>query len=36
MEDVTWEGERLIEETGPELLVGKQFLVGVTVMSPTS
>jgi hypothetical protein len=36
IEDATWEGEQLIQETGPELLVGKQFLVGETVMSPTS
>jgi hypothetical protein len=35
MEDATWEGEQLIQETGPELLVGKQFLAGETVMSPT-
>jgi hypothetical protein len=36
MKDATWEGEQLIQETGPELLVGKQFLEGETVMSPTS
>jgi hypothetical protein len=36
IEDVTWEGEQIIQETGPELLVGKQFLAGETVMSPTS
>jgi len=36
MEDATWEGEHLIQETGSELLVGKKFLVGETVMSPTS
>ena len=36
VEDATWEGEQLIQETGSELLVGKQFLAGETVMSPTS
>jgi hypothetical protein len=36
IEDATWEGEHMIQETGPELLVGKQFLAGETVMSPTS
>ena len=36
IEDATWEGEQMIQEIGPELLVGKQFLAGETVMSPTS
>jgi hypothetical protein len=36
MEDATWEGEQLIQETGPEFLVGKQFLARETVISPTS
>jgi hypothetical protein len=36
MEDATWEGEQLIQEAGSELLMGKQFLAGETVMSPTS
>jgi hypothetical protein len=36
MEDATGEGEQLIQETGPKLLVGKEFLAGETVTSPTS
>jgi hypothetical protein len=36
VEDAMWEGEQLIQETGSELLVGKQFLAGETVMSPIS
>jgi hypothetical protein len=36
IEDDTWENEQVIRETGSELLVGKQFLAGETVMSPTS
>ena len=36
IEDATWEEEQLIQETSPELLVGKQFLAGETVISPTS
>jgi hypothetical protein len=34
IEDATWEGEHMIQERGPELLVGKQFLAGETIMSP--
>jgi hypothetical protein len=36
IEDATWEGEQVLQETGSELFVGKQFLAGETVMSPTS
>jgi len=36
IEDATWESEQVIQETGAELLVGKQFLAGETIMSPTS
>jgi hypothetical protein len=36
IEDATWEGEQMLQKTGPELLVGKQFLAEETVMSPTS
>jgi hypothetical protein len=36
IEDATWESEQVIQETCSELLVDKQFLVGETVMSPTS
>jgi hypothetical protein len=36
IEDATWESEQVIQETGSELLVDKQFLAGETVMSPTS
>jgi hypothetical protein len=36
IEDATWEGEQKIQETGPKLLVGNQFIAGETVMSPTS
>ena len=36
IEDATWENEQMIRETGSKLLVGKQFLAGETVMSPTS
>jgi hypothetical protein len=35
IEDATWDSEQVIQETGSQLLVGKQFLVGETVMSPT-
>jgi hypothetical protein len=34
IEDATWESEQVIQETGSELLVDKQFLAGETVMSP--
>jgi hypothetical protein len=36
IEDATWENEQVVWETGLELLEGKQFLAGETVMSPTS
>ena len=36
IEDATWESEQVVRETGLELLEGKQFLAGETVMSPTS
>jgi hypothetical protein len=36
IEDATWESEQVIQETASELLVGKQFLAGETVLSPTS
>ena len=36
IEDATWESEQVIQEIGAELLVGKQFLAGETIMSPTS
>jgi hypothetical protein len=36
IEDATWESEQVLQETCSELLVGKQFLAGETVMSPTS
>jgi hypothetical protein len=36
MEDATWEGEQLIHKIGPKFLVGKQFLEGETVISPSS
>ena len=36
IEDATWENEQVMRETGSELLVGKQFLAGETVMSSTS
>jgi hypothetical protein len=36
IEDATWESEQVLQEKGSELLLGKQFLVGETVMSPTS
>ena len=36
IEDATWESEQVLQETGSELLVDKQFLAGETVMSPTS
>jgi hypothetical protein len=35
-EDATWESEQVLQEIASELLVGKQFLAGETVMSPTS
>jgi hypothetical protein len=34
--NATWEGEQVLHKTGSELLVGKQFPVGETVMSPSS
>jgi hypothetical protein len=36
IEDAMWENEQVVQETGLELLEGKQFLVGEAVMSPTS
>jgi hypothetical protein len=36
IEDSTWENEQVVRETGLELLEDKKFLVGETVMSPTS
>ena len=36
IEDATWESEQVLQETSSELLVGKQFLAGETVMSPAS
>ena len=36
IEDATWENEQVVRETGLELLEGKQFLAGETVMSTTS
>jgi hypothetical protein len=36
IEDATWEKEHVVREAGLELLEDKQFLVGETVMSPTS
>jgi hypothetical protein len=36
IENATWEGEQVLQETRSELFVGKQFPVGETVMSPTS
>jgi hypothetical protein len=36
IEDATWENEKVLQEAGSELLVGKQFPIGETVMSPTS
>ena len=36
IENVTWENEQVLQKVGLELLVGKQFPVGETVMSPTS
>jgi hypothetical protein len=36
IEDATWESEHILQETGSELLVDKQFLAGETAMSPTS
>ena len=36
IEDATWESEQVLQETSSEFLVGKQFLAGETVMSPTS
>jgi hypothetical protein len=35
IEDATWEGEQVLQK-GSKLLVGKQFPVGETVMSPSS
>jgi predicted Holliday junction resolvase-like endonuclease len=34
IEDATWESEQVLQETGSELLVGKQFLAGKTVIFP--
>jgi hypothetical protein len=36
IEDVTWEGEQVLQKVGTKLLVGKQFPIGDTVMSPSS
>jgi hypothetical protein len=36
IEDATWENEQVLQKAGSKLLVGKQFPVGETVMSPTS
>jgi hypothetical protein len=36
IEDATWENEKVLQEAGSKLLVGKQFPIGETVMSPTS
>ena len=36
IEDAMWENERMVRETGLELLEDKQFQDGETVMSPTS
>jgi hypothetical protein len=36
IEDATWEGEQVLHKAGSKLLVGKQFPVGETVMSPSS
>jgi hypothetical protein len=36
IEDATCENEQVLQKAGFELLVGKQFPVGETVMSPTS
>jgi hypothetical protein len=35
IEDATWESEQVLHQTGSKLLVGKQFPVGETVMSPS-
>ena len=35
IEDVTSENEHVLQQTDLELLVGKQFLAGETVMSPS-
>jgi hypothetical protein len=35
IEDASWESEHVLQETGSELLVGKQFLARETAMSPT-
>jgi hypothetical protein len=34
-EDATWESEHVLQQTSSRLLVGKQFLVGETVMFPS-
>jgi hypothetical protein len=34
IEDATWENEQVLQQTNSELLVGKKFLVGETVISP--
>jgi hypothetical protein len=35
IEDATWENEQVLQHTTLELLVGKQFIAGETVMSPS-
>jgi hypothetical protein len=35
IEDATWENKQVLQQTDLELLVGKQFLAGETVMSPS-
>jgi hypothetical protein len=35
IEDANWENEQVLQRTDTELLVGKQFLVGETVMFPS-
>ena len=36
IEDATWVNEQVLQKAGSKLLVGKQFPVGETIMSPTS
>jgi hypothetical protein len=36
IEDATWESEQVLQQTDSELLVGKQFPAGETVMFPSS
>jgi hypothetical protein len=35
IKDATWEGEQVLQHPSSELLVGKQFQAGETVMSPS-